>query len=177
MKYTRFQDIPAFIEEGHWECDFEPDYLVKFIAEQEEDGLQLCPDFQRGRVWTDAQQTAFVEFFLRGGRTGRVIYLNKPSWHRGVKKGDYDDFVVVDGLQLLTAIRRFMGGEIKAFGSTIGEFTDRMRVNRRSMRVNINTLKTKAEVLQWYLQMNTGGTPHTSDEIERVRKLLELEGD
>lgn len=65
MRYTRFRDIPSFIEEGQWEVDYEADSLVRFIAEQvAECGLQLCPDFQRGRVWTPQQQTAFVEFFL-----------------------------------------------------------------------------------------------------------------
>lgn len=31
---------------------------------------------------------------------------------------------------------------------------------------------TKEEVLQWYVDMNTGGTPHTNEEIERVKKMI-----
>ena len=41
------------------------------------------------------------------------------------------------------------------------------------MRLNINSLKSKKDVLKWYLQINDGGTPHTKEEIERVKKLYE----
>lgn len=41
------------------------------------------------------------------------------------------------------------------------------------MFLNVNDLKTKREVLQWYVQMNNGGTPHSAEEIERVKKLME----
>lgn len=40
---------------------------------------------------------------------------------------------------------------------------------------SVNDLQTKAEILQWYIEMNSGGTPHTSKEIERVKKLLDQE--
>ena len=36
-----------------------------------------------------------------------------------------------------------------------------------------NNLKTKKEVLQWYIDMNTGGTLHTAEEIKRVKKLID----
>ena len=38
--------------------------------------------------------------------------------------------------------------------------------------IHVNNLQTHADVVRWYLEMNTGGTPHTDDEITRVRKLL-----
>lgn len=171
----RFQDIPRLTENGQWECDFPPDRLIKFVDENAADhGLQLCPDFQRGHVWTEAQQVAFVEFFLRGGKTGRVVYLNDPNWQFSHGPTDYADFVVVDGLQRLTAFRRFLADEFRAFGSLRSEFTDNIRLTN-TMKVNINTLPTRAAVLQWYLEMNAGGTPHADAEIERVRGLLRAE--
>jgi len=136
-------------------------------------GLNILPDFQRGRVWTDEQQIAYIVFLLRGGRTGRDLFFNKPSWDTNVPEGDYDEFVCVDGLQRLTAMCRFVNNEIPAFGSYFEEYTDLRLFNRIVAQVHINDLKTEREVLQWYLDINDGGTPHTSDEIERVRKLLE----
>ncbi len=44
-----------------------------------------------------------------------------------------------------------------------------------NLRLNVNSLKTKREVLTWYIQMNAGGTPHSNDEIAKVQKLLEKE--
>ena len=102
------------------------------------------------------------------------MYFNYPSWQGNlVKEGDYDDFVCVDGLQRITAIRRFMNGEIPVFGSYIYEYEDRMPITGNSIRVNVNNLKTKKEVLQWYVDMNAGGTPHTNEEIERIKKMIE----
>ena len=40
------------------------------------------------------------------------------------------------------------------------------------MILNVNDLKTEKEVLQWYVDMNSGGTPHSNEEIERVKKMI-----
>ncbi len=44
------------------------------------------------------------------------------------------------------------------------------------MYLNVNDLKTEKEVLQWYVDMNAGGTPHTDKEIERVKRMIEQLG-
>ena len=175
-KITRFQDIPQFTPPGQWECDYDLPYLIKFIDELIEgrgvkQKLEINPDFQRGHVWTEAQQIAWVEFFLKGGKTRRVIYLNNPGW-QGSYKGD---FVLVDGLQRLTAARRFLNNEIRVFGSLFNEYTDKMRMTCVTMKLNVNTLKTRKEVLKWYIDMNSGGTPHSSEEIRKVEALLAME--
>lgn len=41
------------------------------------------------------------------------------------------------------------------------------------MYLNVNDLKTEKEVLQWYVDVNSGGTPHTNEEIERVKKMIQ----
>ena len=47
-----------------------------------------------------------------------------------------------------------------------------MRAVDDTVRIHINDLPTKEEVLRWYLEMNAGGTPHSADEINRVNSLL-----
>ena len=82
----------------------------------------------------------------------------------------------MDGLQRITAAQRFIHNEIKVFGSYYNEFEDGMRILPQMMILNVNDLKTEKEVLQWYVDMNAGGTPHTNEEIERVKKMIkELE--
>ena len=170
----RFADIPQFTRSGSWECDFDLVRLVRYIEELEkEEGLQLNPNFQRGHVWTEEQQIAFLEYFLRGGKSGTTIYLNKPDWQRAGTVNGYNDFVCVDGLQRITAVKRFVNNEIPVFGAYFKEYEDKSRVLPYGFKLNINDLKTESEVLQWYIDMNSGGTPHTAEEIERVKRLME----
>jgi len=124
---------------------------------------------------------------LKGGRSGRTLYLNHPQWmHWRNKKGEYQDFVVVDGLQRITALLGFVRGEIPAFGHYVYSLLNPPNVEcfegklrhlecNSNLLVNINNLPTRAKVLEWYLQMNSGGTPHTEAELNKVRELLETE--
>lgn len=84
----------------------------------------------------------------------------------------YDDFVCVDGLQRVTAVLKFINNEIKVFGSFYKEFKDHLPSNAELL-INVNNLQTEKEVLQWYVDMNSGGTPHTNDKIERVKKMIQ----
>lgn len=174
MQYTKFRDIPRLIE-SHYAVDYPLPYFVRWIAEEEkEEGLQLNPDFQRGHVWTEPQQIAYVEFLLRGGKSGRDFYFNYPEIRHQKQKSEYNDYVCVDGLQRTTAIQRFIGNEIPAFGTFYKDFEDKLSISD-TVRVHINNLPTKREVLQWYIEMNAGGTPHSDAEIERIRRMMQNE--
>lgn len=176
-----FSEIPQRIAGGGYQCNMPLEDLDGWLTRKEADPyyqLQLNPDFQRGHVWTTAQQSAYLEYFLTGGQSGLTIFFNKPSWQAGGEEPRaYDDFVCVDGLQRLTALRGFVRGEATAFGQRLADFGQGIRQARNSdaLVFNINNLQTRAEVLTWYLQMNAGGTPHTTAEISRVQTLLETE--
>ncbi len=91
----------------------------------------------------------------------------------------------VDGLQRITVAQRFIHNEIKVFDSYYEEFQDSIRLldacmflNVNDLKfekevLNVNDLKFEKEVLQWYIDMNAGGTPHTAEEIFRVKKLID----
>ena len=121
-------------------------------------------------MWNEEQQISFIEFLLRGGKSAKVIYFNHPGWMDDWK----GNMVCVDGLQRLTACMRFLNNEIPAFGCYYKEFEGFMPLDI-DLLFNVNNLKTKAEVLQWYLEYNTGGTVHTEEEINRVKMLLDKE--
>jgi len=154
-------------------------HLERMIKDYQDDqGLILCPDFQRGHVWTEEQQIRFVEFALKGPDSGLEIYLNHPNWMHFSRKTKYNEFVLVDGLQRLTAVLKFLGNEIPAYGCWRKDYTGYAHIPvDHHFNINIASLPTKAEVLQWYIDFNAGGTPHDPLEIERVKKLLEEERD
>jgi uncharacterized protein with ParB-like and HNH nuclease domain len=168
----KFKDIPKFTKTPIYKADvsifYVKDTIEKYLIEY---GLQLNPDFQRGHVWTEEQQIAYIEFILKDGNSGRDIYFNHPGWVKDWK----GEFVCVDGLQRLTAILKFTNNELKVFGHYLSEFEGPVDLFGSCVRFYVNDLKTKKEVLQWYLEMNYQGTPHTNEELERVNKLLEKE--
>ena len=160
------------------------DYLETWIADHQggtgAHGLDLDPDFQRAHVWTREQQTAYVEYVLRGGHAARELYFNCTGW-----MGDWrGPFVIVDGKQRLEAARAFLRGDVPAFGKTLSEWKaaaeaigastrDVLSMTGPGFTVYVNDLRTRKEVLRWYLDLNTGGTPHTSAEIDKVRVMLD----
>lgn len=168
----RFRDLPQFIQSPKYRCDVPLRYIPEKIQDWVENfNLVLCPDFQRGHVWTEAQQIAFMEYILKGGKTGRELQFNHPGWMKTMTKGE---FVCVDGLQRLTAIIRFFKDEIPVFGYYLRDFTENVEITQ-CMSFNVNDLQTREDVISWYLEMNYTGTPHTPEELARVRKLLEEE--
>jgi hypothetical protein len=166
----KFNDIPPFTRNATWSCDVGWDYLPEFyLTHVEEYGLDVQPDFQRAHKWTQEQKTRYIEFVLRGGKTGRDIYTNNPDWQLTAGKGPY---VLVDGKHRLDAVFAFLNNEIPAFGHLYREYEDPKRLRSQGgFRWHVNDLQTRDEVLQWYVDLNAGGTPHTGEEIDYVRAL------
>lgn len=172
MIKLKYKDLPRFTRCANYRVNVGfTTFLRSFKSYKEEWDLQLNPVFQRGHVWNESQQIKFIEYILNGGKSDS-IKLNKPDWESERDCSDYRDFVCVDGLQRLTAITRFLNNEIKVFDCYADEI-DEVILRRNSIIVEINDLKTEEEVLQWYIDLNSGGTIHTEEEIEKVKKLLE----
>lgn len=141
-------------------------------------GLNLAPDFQRGHVWTPEQRIAFLEGILRGtvGDSQRLIQFNAPHWDSDVTEGDLpEEIQIIDGLQRLSTVRQFMSGKLKAFGLHMDDFNGSSFSLRRSvyaLRFAIHSFTWRSDLLQYYLDINTGGTVHSESEIARVTQLL-----
>lgn len=141
--------LKSFIQEGH---------------------LYTTPDYQRGRVWTDAQASAFMGYFLGSGQIPPLVCQEWPT---------QEQWEVVDGLQRMTAIHRWAAGEIPAtlegfppfFLSDFSE-DDQRRVMRTLIPIQFIYAASRRQVLEIYLRLNGGGTPHTPEELDRVRGML-----
>lgn len=172
----KWKDIPKFIStDSCYHVNQGLRSFINVINEFETDGyhnLQLNPDFQRGHVWTEQQQREYIEYVLRGGKSGLSFYFNKPSWKTQLEVSGYDDFVCVDGLQRITAITKFINNELMVFDQYYKDFDRKLGLMEFPIDMYINDLKTKADVLTWYIQMNAGGTPHSKEEIEKVQRIL-----
>lgn len=170
--------IPQYTKRSTYHVDVSWDYLedhIEHATSIDNHPLNLEPDFQRGHVWTEKQRIAYVEFCLRGGASGRELLFNCPGWNSDYR-GPYE---IVDGLQRLTSVRMFLRNELPIFGGRYLRDCDgfrrkdgSVRVLRQGFKWHVNDLSTRSEVLRWYLEINSGSTPHTSQELTRVHSLL-----
>ena len=163
------------------------DFLLEWKEEPEKAGvLVLEPEFQRGHVWTLAQQRAHVENMLRGLPVNRLIVMNDlfDTPLEGADDRLQGMIVCVDGLQRLTALIRFAEGRYPVFGGRlyykdIDTCPDRGFRKRLldNTRLDIDSLRIGdyAELLQYYIDHNSGGTVHSEWELARVSAMLEKE--
>lgn len=169
MKTLDYNDIPKLTSKGNYTIsvaliDFE--YTINRYIDRHD--LDMNPDFQRGHVWNNKQKSSFIEFLLRGGETSPIVF-NHTEWGRFNCKGE---MVIVDGLQRATAILEFFQNKVEVFGDYKYSDINNIYPNL-DIHITINNLKTRKEVLTWYLELNSGGTPHSEDEIARVKSLLD----
>jgi hypothetical protein len=120
-------------------------------------------------VWNENQQILFIEYLLKGGKTQPIMFNHTEWMSDRMSKGK---MVCVDGLQRSTAIINFIEDKIKIFGGYLFSEIDNLN-SSLDLEISVNNLKTEKEVLKWYIELNSGGTPHTEEEINKVKLLLE----
>jgi hypothetical protein len=176
-------DLPKRMGWGNYQVEVSWRFLEEQLADWKHDlGLDLDPDFQRGHVWTETQQRAYVEFCLTGGKNANFILFNARGWNGRSTEG-MGPLELVDGKQRLTAILRFLHDDLSVFddvpglGPVFRRDLDRLDSVDLRLSVFINGLNTRAEVLRWYLELNSGGTPHTQEELDKVRGMAANEPD
>lgn len=164
----KFKDIKQFPY-----CNYKIDLPWNVLKENishytQKYNLNLNPDFQRDYVWNETQQIKYCEYILKGGASGRDLYFNHPGWMTSFE-GEY---VIVDGKQRLSAALKFFNNEIKIFDTYYKDYEDRLFTTRAMFTWHIATLKTQKEILEWYLDFNSGGTIHTEEELNKVKTMI-----
>lgn len=167
-------------------CDFSMLKARRLITGllENEDQLEMIPDFQRGVVWSEEKQIYFVECMLRDllPKSAYNLTFNMPYFYSGTKKDEnviptkYQNLVCIDGLQRFSTIENFVQGKFKVFNNQIGiddlRFTP-FDLGRKTFTVNVFEYDNTQDILNLYLNMNTGGIAHADSEIDRVKRMLQ----
>ena len=174
-------------------CDYGVDIELRDLKGQLERynsdyGLTLNPDFQRGHVWSREQQIAFIESWIRGavGEQVRTITFNCPDFAGREKAADsdLDGMVCLDGLQRLSAVMDFMDGAFRVFTNPdVEELKNGLdhkyfnntpySMTTKLLRFQVYHIQKKADLLDYYLAFNGGGTAHNQEELNRIRRMRE----
>lgn len=169
----RFKDIKQFTQKANYKTNVNwadlKAVLDRWTTEYKTARLDMNPEFQRGYVWTEEQKIAYVEFKLRGGEGSDVIYFNCKGWMSNFS----GPFVLVDGKQRLSAVLDFLDNKFPVFGDYYYKDFEGRIPSDIWFEFRVNNLTSMKEVLNWYIEMNTGGTVHTDAEINKVRQMIE----
>nr|WP_023842435.1 DUF262 domain-containing protein [Burkholderia sp. M701]BAO18892.1 protein of unknown function DUF262 [Burkholderia sp. M701] len=179
-EYRAMYEIVRPMARATYEVDIQLGYVEKFLEGQRRDVesmggvMELDPDFQRGHKWDATQRTRYIESLIRGCAPRNILF-NCPGYTTGKEPGDIPEhtFQCIDGLQRITTVRKFMAGEFCVFenlkaADLKGSPFD---PSKYRLRIAVYEFSKRADLLQFYIDLNAGGTAHSEEEIERVRKL------
>lgn len=121
------------------------------------------PPFQRPIVWNEEQCIRFIESCWLGFDIGSYV-INRVEWRR--EKVPLRDRYLLDGLQRLTAIKKYICNEFKVFGYYWNELDRIEHCRFENITFNRNTVQVDddATLHEIYNRLNFGGTPHTEDQ-------------
>lgn len=163
---------PAWTAATHG-CDYGLKYLESGLRDTW--NVDIDPPYQRGHVWTTEQQSAFLGYWLQGGTVPTLWVWEPPRSKEYSGKARPE---LIDGKQRLTAWLKWWHGEIAADINGqkvfVGDTDQKFRIHHM-IHITFVRLESRADVLRFYLQLNGGGTPHSPNELARVRKLLAQE--
>lgn len=131
----------------------------------------VLPPWQRGVVWGEERQRAFIEGILLGFPPGVIVTVeadwladNRPTLGSGW---------LIDGQQRVTSIREFVEDRLTVFGGVRYSDLSKLDRIRRFDRVPFPQIilpaNTDEAVLKaLYFRMNYGGVAHTPEDLARL---------
>jgi Protein of unknown function DUF262 len=143
--------------------------LREVFSQLEESELDLAPDFQRSFVWQIKQQIRLIESILLG--------IPLPAFYFNLDASG--GMQVIDGVQRLTTVKRFMSDELRLLdgdleylhdfaGDTFSNLDSATRRRFQSTQIVAHVIEpqTPDEVkYDIFNRVNTGGSPLKAQEI------------
>lgn len=165
-----FEDISTPYDVSKIDILFEPEYVDRLLKKFEIGELNLNPDFQRNEVWQIRQKSRLIESIL--------IKIPIPSFY--IDARDESNWIVIDGLQRLSTIIRYMKNEYalkdleflqelegKKFSQLDRNF--QRRIEDFKLTLYLIRPNTPEEIaLNIFTRINTLGEPLTQQEVRHA---------
>lgn len=143
--------------------------LLKELAEKV---LSRVPEFQRDNdKWTSDMQESFIHNLLKGFKAPDIILYSLD--------GSNSNCFILDGLQRLTAVMRFLVLSDMKFPIGNGEFIESKLVTdagfsffgmrSSALRIKVFHFKNELAAVDHYIEINENIT-HSTDDIQRAKE-------
>lgn len=145
-------------------------------AEWSGGAFELSPDFQRGnKIWSKKQKIQYIENLIRGLAPVEFRF-NSDNWLNKYD-GKKENIVCIDGLQRISAILDFMEKKISVFEGVSYEDLKKYGypIGNLNVIIKMYAIESRADLLQYYIMLNAGGTAHSKKEIAKVSEMLSNE--
>jgi len=137
-------------------------------------GVDLNPDYQRDLVWTLEDKQKLIESIFNNIDIGKFAFI-KRGFNKDVPSQQM--YEILDGKQRLTAIMEFLEDRFKWRGLTFSDLSpsDQWHFETYSVAVAETSNMTKEQIYKYFLKLNTGGKPISTEHLEKVKCLLDVE--
>lgn len=181
------EQITSPFDPEHIDIDTRTTTVDLLLSRLRNEMIDLAPDFQRkAGIWTDGKQSRLIESLL--------LRIPIPSFYAAEKKDG--SWAVVDGIQRLTSIARFVepgtvgADPLKLTGleylrnfdeASFADLSGKLQIRLRETEVVVHVIRRgtpEPVMFNVFARINTGGEPLTRQEIRhalipgRARTLL-----
>lgn len=165
-----FEEISTPYDVSKIDIHYEPEYVDRLVRKYKLRELNLNPDFQRNEVWKIRQKSRLIESLL--------IKIPIPSFY--IDARDESNWIVIDGLQRLSTIIRFINDEFslkdleflqKLDGKKFSELGRNFQRRIEDCKLSLYLIRpnTPEEIaLNIYTRINTLGVPLSQQEIRHA---------
>ena len=144
---------------------------VHSLLNRAQRSLDDYPDYQRDVVWTDRERSLYMDSVFDGCELGRFIFV------RSARHDEPDE--VLDGKQRLNCLLAYWSSGFAHRGRYWHELDamDQNRIEARSVQL-LEVPKedySREQLLELFLKVNVAGIPQSTEQLDHVRALLDLE--
>ncbi|MFI9173062.1 DUF262 domain-containing protein [Streptomyces lincolnensis] len=170
-------EITSPFDPEHIDIETRTTTVDLLLSRLRNDMIDLAPDFQRrAGIWTDEKQSRLIESLL--------LRIPIPSFYAAEQKDG--SWTIVDGIQRLTSIARFMNAKtvsapplklkgleyLRNFaGAGFADLSGKLQIRLRETEVVVHVIRRgtpEPVMFNVFARINTGGEPLTRQEIRHA---------
>lgn len=138
--------------------------VISSCKEQIHEPENYIPIFQRDNdKWTKSMQKKFIENIVVGCSTSISLYT--------VSKNEFPKWLILDGLQRLTAISLFIQDELKIFNGLVYSDIKNQVSDGGVLEFKRYRFNSEIEAVEFYIAINENIT-HSKKDIQRAKDYL-----